>query len=150
MAIEIWKPLMMASTGVRAVSLAIHKIMQEGDVVKTQFTYKRKDKTLLHPYPFLISKAKALTFPKTTIKGVTCVTIPLHEFKEDLPKSEPPIIIKTEPRNLGNIPSKPCWNCKGTKFWKAKWGEWFCARCHSNPNPEVNKEEIDIAEKVKL
>ncbi len=150
MTIEIWKPLMQANTGVRKVSLAIHKIMQEGDVVKVQFTYKRKNGSSLYENPFFISKVKALTYPKIVIKGVPCVTIPIHEFKEDAPRPESPIIIKTEPRNLGNTPTKPCYNCKGTKFWKAKWGEYFCSRCHPNPNPVVNMEEIDIAEKAEV
>ena len=149
MTIEIFKPLMQANTGIRKVSLAVHKVMQEGDVVKVQIVYQRKDKTLLHANPFLISKEKALKFPKITIKGVTCVTIPLHEFKEDIPKAEPPIIIKIEQRNLGDILTRPCWNCKGTKFWKTRWGEWMCSREHPNPNPEVNTEVIDIAEKDK-
>lgn len=148
--IEIWKPLMQAHTGIRKVSLAVHKIMQEGDVVKVQFTYQRKDKSLLHPYPFLISKAKALGFPQTTIRGVTCVTIPLHEFKEDVPQAKPPIIIVTESRNLGEAPARPCWICKGTEFWRARWGEWFCCRCHPNPNPEINTSVIDIRKVMEL
>ncbi len=147
--IEIWKPLMQANTGIRKVSLAIHKVMQEGDVVKVQFTYQRKDRSLLHPYPFLISKEKALQFPKTTIKGVTCVTIPLYEFKEDILQVEAPIILNIEPRYLGNTPVKLCWNCQGIKFWKAKWGEYFCVICHPNPDPELNKEEVDIEDLVK-
>jgi hypothetical protein len=147
MTIEIWKPLMMASTGVRKVSIAIHKIMQEGDVVKVQFTYRRKDKTLLHPYPFLISKVKALTFPKTTIRGVTCVTIPLHEFKEDIPAQEPPIIIQSKPQ--GKIPNKPCWACKGTKFWLTPFHVYRCCTCYPNPNPEFKAEILDL-EKVKM
>lgn len=147
MTIKIWKPLMQANTGVRKVSLAVHKIMQEGDVVKVQIIYQRKDKSLLHPNPFLISKAKALTFPKTTIKGVTCVTIPLHEFKEDVLKAESPIIIKVEPQS--KIPTKPCWVCGCTKFWKAPWGIWICCWCHGNPNPTLEPVEIiDVAEKV--
>lgn len=155
--IEIWKPLMQAHTGIRKVSIAIHKVMQEGDVVKVQFTYKRKDGTLIHPYPFLISKEKALTFPKTNIVGknggtVPCITIPLFEFKEDVsivPQNNNNIIIyKTEPRNLGDIPTKPCWICKGTIFWQAKWGEWFCEVCHNNPNPSVNTTVVDIKENL--
>jgi len=147
MTIEIFKPLMQANTGVRKVSLAVHKVMQEGDVVKVQIIYQRKDKSLLHANPFLISKQKALKFPKITIKGVTCVTIPLHEFKEDIPQAEPPIIIKIGQKSPYAIPDKPHWTCKGTKFWKTQWGEWLCCLCHPNPNPEVNTEEIDMAEK---
>jgi len=151
MTIEIWKPLMMAgnkpSSGVRKVSLAVHKVMQEGDVVKMQIIYRRKDKSLLHANPFLISKAKALTFPKTTIKGVTCVTIPLHEFKEDVLKAEPPIIIKVEPQS--KIPTKPCWACGSTKFAKMPWA-YICVVCHPSPNPDIVEEIIDVAEKARL
>lgn len=140
---------MHAESGKPIVGLAIHKVMLESEIVEVDFWLKRKDGTRVFPNQFYISKTKALTYPQEVIKGVRLVKIPLHEFKEATPKAEPPIIIKTELRNLGNTPTKPCYNCKGTKFWKAKWGEWFCSRCHSNPKPEVNTEEMDIAVKVK-
>lgn len=149
MTIELNKPEMHADTGKPIVGLAIHKIMREGEVVELCLGLKRKDKSLVFPNPFYISKTKAMTFPQEVIGGVRLAKIPLHEFKEATPKSDP-IIIKTEPRNLGDIPTKPCFNCKGTKFWKTSWGEFMCAICHPNPNPEVNTEEIDIGEKVEV
>ncbi len=139
MTIEIWKPLM---GGSRSVSIALHKIMQEGDVVKLQFNYKRKNGSLLHPYPFLISKEKALTFPKTMItskKGggtVACITIPLHEFKEDIPLASQ---LNTY-RKPNELPKVPCL-CGSTKFWLTSWGEYVCCACH--PSPQIVA-EIDI------
>ncbi len=151
MTIKIVKPMMRADTGKREVGLAIHKVMQEGDLVEVEITYARKsDNTPLYTGKFIGQKSMILNCPRKVIKGVPLAYVPLHQMKEIQPISEPPIIIKAEPRNLGNIPTKPCWICKGTKFWKAKWGEWFCNFCHPNPNPVVNTEEIDIVVKVKL
>ena len=150
MTIKLWKPEMHADTGKPIVGLAIHKVMLEGDIAEVAFSLKRKGDSRVFPNTFYITKQKALTFPQEVIKGVRLVKIPLHEFKEATPKAEPPIIIKAEPRNLGNIPTRPCWVCMGTKFWRTSWGECICVICHPNPNPEVNTEEVDIVGKVEI
>ena len=149
MTIKLWKPEFHADTGVPIVGLAVHKVMQEGDIAEVEFSLKRKDGTRVFPNQYYISKLKALNYTRETIKGVALVKIPLHEFKEASPKPEQPIVIKVEPRNLSDIPRHPC-SCFGTKFWKTPWNQWLCARCHPNPNPEFDAEIIDIAEKEEI
>ncbi len=137
---------MRADTGKREVGLAIHKVMQEGELVEVEITYARKsDNTPLYTSKFVGTKKMILDCPQKTIKGVRLAYVPLHQMKEIEPVKESPIIIKTEPQ--GKIPTRPCWACGCTKFAKMPWA-YICIRCHPSPNPDVVEEIIDVAEKV--
>jgi len=142
MTIKIGKPMMRADTGRREVGLAVDKVYLEGNIVEVEISYRRKsDNTRLYPNNFVGSKEDILKYPQKVIKGVRLVYVPLDTLKEITPKEKPLVIIKTEPRNYGEIPTRPCWVCHGMKFWKTIWGEYICSRCHPSPN---SVEEIEV------
>ncbi len=150
MTIKIMKPIMNAGNikkGRREIGIALNKVWQEGEIVHVDITYRRKDGSRLYPNTFAVQKNKVLKCPTKTIKGVTLAIVPIDILKPIPQNQDQVVIVKTEPRNLGDVPTKPCWNCKGTKFWQAKWGEWFCCFCRSNPNPTINTIVVDIQEK---
>jgi len=143
MTIKVWKPMMRSDTGRREVGLAVDKVYLEGDIVEVEIGYIRKgDKTRLYPNNFVGTKKDILNCPQKVIQGVRLAYVPLDMLKQVTPKQEPPIIIKAEPRNYGDVPTRPCWVCDGTKFWATPWGEYMCVKCHPSPNPA---EEIDIS-----
>jgi hypothetical protein len=82
--IQIFKPIMRADTGRREVGLAVHKILQEGAIVRVQIIYKRKDGSLLYPNIFEISRAKLVGYPEDVIKGVRIMRVPIDAFQESV------------------------------------------------------------------
>lgn len=148
MTISIRKPMMRADTGRREVGLAVDKVYLEGNLVDIEITYTRKDGSPLYVNKFVGRREDILACPQKVYKGIRLAYVPLDILKQVTPKSEP-TYYKTEPRNLGDKPTKPCWNCKGTKFQQVKWGEWICCFCHPNPNPSVDTTKIDVKEQPK-
>lgn len=152
MTIVIHKPLENIKIGdrnIRAVGIPDWRLRGEPSMVTVDIQYKYlrgKYRERQFPYPFQIPKAEVLKCNTRQLGKDTLYIVPVEIMTEVKPKSDL-IIIKTEPRNLGDIPTKPCWNCQGTKFWKTQWGEFMCCRCHGNPDPTVNKEEVDIVER---
>jgi hypothetical protein len=169
--IVIQKPLeniKIAGKNVKAVGIPEWRLEGEPSMVTVdiQYRYLRgKYKERQFPYPLQIAKSEILRgekrFEKTADgKEQLFYIIPVSKMAEVKPKAETPIAQKTEMPQRGKqeqlvlvdykyeIPTKPHWVCKDTKFWKTIWGEYLCSRCHPNPDPEVNQEEIDIVEKA--
>ena len=149
MTIEILKPIMNAGDqkkGRREIGLALHKVWEEGDIVHVNILYKRRDGSRLYPNTFVIEKSKVLLYPTQTMEGVTLAIVPIDAMKPISSQSEAPVYYTQEKREAGLPPVRPCWLCKGTKFWKTSYGAWLCCFCKSHPE-SWTVEVVDIAEK---
>jgi hypothetical protein len=80
--IIIHRPIWNAHTGRRTIGLAVHKILQENEIVEVMIDYKRKDGSLIYPHKFEISKGNCIGYPEVVIKGVRIMEIPIDKFKE--------------------------------------------------------------------
>ncbi len=80
--IQVRTPIWNAHTGIRTIGLAVHKILQEREVVQIEITYTRKDGTRIYPNIFEISKSKLRGYPEEVKHGVRLMIVPIDSFKE--------------------------------------------------------------------
>jgi hypothetical protein len=80
--ISVKTPIWKADTGRRLIGLAVHKILQEREIVQVEITYTRKNGSRIYPNIFEIHKSKLNGFPEVVIKGCRIMEIPIDCFKE--------------------------------------------------------------------
>jgi len=42
------------------------------------------------------------------------------------------------------LPDRPCYACKGRRFWHSIYGPWFCSTCHPPGSPSLAAEWCDL------
>jgi hypothetical protein len=80
--ISVRTPIWNANTGRREIGLAVHKILQEDEIVQVQIEYTRKDGSKIYPNIFEISKGNLVGYREEVRKGVRIMIIPIDKFKE--------------------------------------------------------------------